>query len=122
MLTRRRKPNPSTEQPTQQSVPVKHQTKPSTKPTKGISLPKYLVHLIQNANRPLTVKELADEVERNRFPTTSKNIRKMVESRFYELVREKTLRRSADQSGYVLAKAAPMAPAGRVRDNVGLVR
>src|SRR5437879_3614702 len=42
------------------------------------SLPQFLLELVRSAGRPLTVKELTDEVVRAKLPTSSANLPKMV--------------------------------------------
>jgi hypothetical protein len=73
--------------------------------TKGISMPKYLVGLVQQANGPITAKELTEQAVRNKFPTTSNNLEGIIKSRLYDLVKNGALRRVGD-SGFVAAKAA----------------
>ena len=84
-----------------------HGSKAPTKPLKGMSLPTYLVQLVRQAKSPITAKELTDEVVRNKFPTTSKNVQAMVKTRVHDLVRKGLLRRAGDSSGVVLAQAQP---------------
>jgi hypothetical protein len=67
----------------------------------SISLPKFLVGLVLEARRPLTIKELSQEVVRRKFPTTSKNISAMVETRVSELLRKGLLKRTRDKSAIV---------------------
>ncbi len=80
-------------------------SKAATKPKKGMSLPTYLVQLVRQAKSPITAKELTEEVVRNKFPTTSKNVQAMVKTRVHDLVRKGLLRRAGDSSGVVLAQA-----------------
>ena len=78
--------------------------KVSEEKTKGVSLAKYLVGLVQQAKGPITAKELAEEAVRNKFPTTSKNLEGMIKTRVYDLVKSRVLRRVGD-AGVVVAKA-----------------
>jgi hypothetical protein len=78
---------------------------PARKRTKGASLANYLINCVRQAKRPITTKELADEAVRSKYPTTSSNLRGMVETRVGELVRKGVLRRAAGQSGVVLGTA-----------------
>jgi hypothetical protein len=78
-----------------------------TLPAKGrrgkrLKLPGLIVKLIHEAGRPLTVKELAQEVKRRRFPTKSKDIALLVQARVYEMVKKGALARADGQSGFVL--------------------
>ena len=56
-------------------------SKAAAKPFEGMSLPTYLVQLVGKAKSPITAKELTEEVVRNKFPTTSKNVQAMVKTR-----------------------------------------
>src|SRR5688572_5007844 len=47
--------------------------KPASKRGKGMSLPHYLVKLVEEANKPITVKELTDQLVQRKFPTTCKD-------------------------------------------------
>jgi hypothetical protein len=78
---------------------------PSPMPAEKVSLPKFLIGLVEQAGRPITTKELTDEVVRSKFPTTSKNLEGMVKTRVYDLVRKGLLKRAGD-SGIVAPKAS----------------
>ena len=80
-------------------------SKAAAKPFEGMSLPTYLVQLVGKAKSPITAKELTEEVVRNKFPTTSKNVQAMVKTRVHDLVRKGLLCRAGDSSGVVLAQA-----------------
>ena len=80
-------------------------SKATAKPSDGVSLPTYLVQLVRQAKGPITAKELTEEVVRNKYPTTSKNVHAMVKTRVHDLVRKGVLRRAGDSSGVVLAQA-----------------
>lgn len=80
-------------------------SKSATKPSDGVSLPAYLVELVRQAKGPITAKELAATVVRNKFPTTSKNVGAMVKSRVHDLIKKGLLRRASDSSGLVLTQA-----------------
>jgi len=77
----------------------------ASKPAKGLSLPQYLVNLVRKANAPITAKELAETVVRNKFPSTSSNLADIVKTRVYDLVKKGVLKR-LDDSGLVLAQTA----------------
>jgi hypothetical protein len=89
--------------------------KPGAKPTAGVSLGELLVRIVTEAAGPVRVKELADEVVRRKFPTTSKNVPALVDNRVYELVKKGSLYRVKDQPGVVAAKppVTPKAPAAK---------
>jgi hypothetical protein len=70
----------------------------------AVPLPQYLVQLVRDANGPITMKGLADEVERSGFPTTSKNVQSLVMTRVYDLLRKGILARAADERSIVLGK------------------
>jgi hypothetical protein len=78
---------------------------PTVKPDTSSSFPMYLVNLVEQANRPITVKELAEAVIENKYPTNSKNLQGMIQTRVYDLVSKGFLKRRAD-GGLVLGKAA----------------
>jgi hypothetical protein len=61
---------------------------PKTKPATLPKLPHFLMDLIREAGQPMTVKQLAMEVVRRKFPTQSGNIRRLVQARVFELVRK----------------------------------
>ena len=73
-------------------------------PAKRVTLAQFLINCVKQTNKPLTSKELADEVVRRKYPTTSQNIAGMVDTRVQELVKKGLLRRAADRSGVVLGK------------------
>jgi hypothetical protein len=86
--------------------PSSAQAKPATKHTGGVSLPQLLFELVKQANRPLTIKQLTQEVVRLKFPTTTRNIPGLIKSRVTELLRKGTFRRATNQPGVVLAQSA----------------
>jgi uncharacterized protein YhaN len=90
---------------------IKGSSKVTAKPVGEMSLPTYLVQLVHQANGPITVKALAAEVVRNKYPTASKDIAKLVQTRVGDLVKKSVLRRASDGSGVVLAMAAPSSKA-----------
>lgn len=71
-----------------------------------MSLARFLVELVRNANGPVTSKDLHEEAIRLKYPTTSKNFRSVIETRLVELVKAGVLARLPDQSGVVLGEAA----------------
>jgi hypothetical protein len=50
----------------------------------------------------MTVKQLSDEVRRRKFPTASKNILRLVQTRVYEMVKKGLLAHASGQPGFVL--------------------
>ena len=50
---------------------------PQNRPAVAISLPKLLVQIVSEAKRPITIKELAGEVVRRQYPSTSKKLPNM---------------------------------------------
>jgi len=95
-------------------------SKANAKPVGEVSLPTYLVQLVRQANAPITVKALADEVVRNKYPTTSKNVANMVQTRVGDLVKKGVLRRAGDGSGVVLAAATPSSKAVVTKASAGM--
>jgi hypothetical protein len=69
-----------------------------------------LIRLVAGSKKPLTVKQLTEEVVRRKFPTTSQNIPGLVQTRVRELVDKGIFRRAHDQPGFMLAQ-----PAGEAR-------
>jgi uncharacterized protein YhaN len=68
------------------------------------SLPDLIVILLREAGRPLTVKELGQEIKRRGFRSQSSNFPKMLGVRVRELKRKGVLRGAVGQSGFVLAQ------------------
>jgi uncharacterized protein YhaN len=68
------------------------------------SLPELIVILLREAGRPLTVKELGQEIKRRGFRSQSSNFPKMLAVRVRELKRKGVLRGAVGQSGFVLAQ------------------
>jgi hypothetical protein len=79
---------------------------PHNRPGPPISLPKLLVQIVNEAKRPITVKELTGEVVRRKYPTTSQRLLDIVETRVLELVKKGLLRRAPNQAG-LLPGGAP---------------
>src|SRR5689334_1710010 len=63
-----------------------------------------IVTLLREARRPLTVKELSQEMKRRGFQSQSSNFSKMLANRARELKRKGVLRGAVGQPGYVLAQ------------------
>jgi hypothetical protein len=77
---------------------------PASTPTEHPTLPAFLVEVVREAGRRMTVPELAEEVVRRNFPTTSRNIPNLVGDATKKLVKRGVFRRSKDKPGVVLAK------------------
>jgi hypothetical protein len=60
-----------------------------------------LLLLVRQSTGPITVKQLAEQVVRRKFPTQSSNIPDLVQARVSELVKQGILRRAADRPGVV---------------------
>lgn len=88
--------------------PSRAGTKPAeaqtTTNTKGVTLAQLLVRLVAQAGQPITVKELTHAVEQRKYPTTSRHLHALVETRVGELVKRGLLRRSANPPGVVPAQ------------------
>ena len=94
------------------SAPVKTvPAAPSNGAVAPLSLPKLLVQIVREAKRPITIKELASEVVRRHYPSTSKSLPNIVETRVAELVKKGLLRRAPDQAGVLPGRMAPAAKA-----------
>jgi hypothetical protein len=77
---------------------------PTPTTTDHPTLPAFLVEVVREAGRRMTVPELADEVVRRNFPTTSTNIPNLVGDATKKLVKRGVFRRAKDKPGVVLAK------------------
>jgi hypothetical protein len=79
------------------------------------TLPALLVHLVGRAKGPITVKQLADEVEQQKFPTSSKNVARLVGTRVQGLMAKGVFQRAKGQPGVVLVRpeSATKAPAAK---------
>jgi hypothetical protein len=82
------------------------------------NLTEALVRLVRQAGRPLTARELGEQLLRGGFPTKSTNITNLVQNRLSDLVKRGVFGRAAGQPGVILAqpggraKAAPKAQPG----------
>jgi hypothetical protein len=65
----------------------------------------FIVTLLKAAGKPQTVKQLAQEIKRRRYPSKSRNLSGVVQTRLVEMVKSGILTRPKDQRGYVLASA-----------------
>ena len=65
----------------------------------------FIVTMLREVGRPLTVRQLALEAKGRGFVSTSNNFPKLVETRTYDLKRKGILKRAADQPGFVLAQS-----------------
>jgi len=82
--------------------PAQLPKEPIASATNGMILKDYLIALIQEAGKPLTVKELAEEVRRRKYPTKSKNISDLVQVRVYNMLKKGELTRASGQPGFVV--------------------
>src|SRR5207344_3245536 len=78
-----------------------------------------LVEVAREANRPLTARELGEQLALRKFPTTSNNITNLVQNRLTDLVKRGVFRRAEGQPGVVLAKpdSGTKAPAPKAQRN-----
>jgi hypothetical protein len=107
--------------PTNRATPAA--SPPGAPPAGRVSLPQVLVGIVREAGGPITVKELAQELVRRKYPTTSRNIVRMVNNRVSDLVQKGFLRRAGDRPGVVLGqpratvkRPTAKAPGGSHRD------
>ena len=97
--------------------------KPAAKKRKGVSLAQFLTDCVREARKPITTKELAEEVVRTKYPTKSSNIRAMVDTRVGELVTKGIFRRADNQPGVVLAgSTASKQPAAKTPSSNGRMK
>jgi hypothetical protein len=81
---------------------------------RGPKITDLIVDLVrQGGGRAVTVKSLAQEVIRRKFPTTSGNIPRLVQTRVGELVRKGVLRRARGRPGVVPGEVGDGAAAPR---------
>ncbi len=93
--------------PVVKSAPAAKVTASAPKKTEGkVSFSQFLFDCVKAAGKPISAKELTDEVIRQGFPTSSQNIRGMVDTRIGDLVRKGWLKRSKDGSGVVVREKA----------------
>jgi hypothetical protein len=113
---------PATPSPARSAPPVPQPPSPRAQ-----TLPALLVEIVRQATEPVTVKQLAEEVVRRKFPTTTGNLRKLVGIKVGLLVNKGLLRRAPDQAGVLPAKRAPglkttpgnVTPAAKTRNTNG---
>ena len=77
----------------------------NVRPVRGQRLADVLVEMVRRAKGPVTVKQMADGVVAQKFPTTSKDIPRLVQTRVQELVAKGVFQRLKDQPGVVLARS-----------------
>jgi hypothetical protein len=63
-----------------------------------------LVEVAREANRPLTARELGEQLVLRKFPTASKNITNLVQNRLTDLVKRGVFHRAEGRPGVILAK------------------
>ncbi len=101
-----RVPNTEPLAPAGQPAPVAPAPEPpaSQSPIQGgMTLSRFLEDLVQQAGRPITVKELTEKVVQDQFPTTSRDIPKLVKNKVSELVKRGVLQRKG-AAGVVFVK------------------
>jgi hypothetical protein len=104
------KETPAAEQkptaPAKQAAPAANGTAPG-------SFPEFLLLILREAGRPLTNKDLAEEVQRRRYPTRSTDLRKQIATRVGEMIKKGLLRRTKDGGILIRVKggAAKHSPA-----------
>src|SRR5579875_3304932 len=84
---------------------------PGTPSQERLSMPKMILAILQEVSRPMTARQLTEELRRRGFPLKGHNPAKSVETRLRELKQKGFVRRADGQPGYVLipthgAKAA----------------
>jgi hypothetical protein len=81
-------------------------TPPAAPTAQVATLADLLVQLVRDAGgQPVTVKTLADEVSRRRFPTRSRNIPGLVQTKVNDMARKGIFARLAGRPGVVLGKS-----------------
>ena len=92
-------------------TPMKTVPVPPNGPVAPLSLPKLLVEIVKEAKRPVTIKELASEVVRRHYRSSSTSLPKTVETRVSELVKKGLLRRAPNKAGVLPGRKSPSAKA-----------
>jgi hypothetical protein len=94
-------------QPQRKTPPVQP-TGSSPPPTRvrKHSLAAVLVNIVRKADGPVTVKQLTEEMVRRKFPTTSSNLARMIDTRVRGLVKRGLLQRASGRAGVILATSA----------------
>src|SRR5262249_38040262 len=89
-------------------------------PQDRLTLTDVLVEVVRAADRPVTVKQLTEEVLRRQVPTRSGNVHALVADRVKELVRRGLFRRIPGQPGVVPGQppGGAKAPGRRARPAV----
>jgi hypothetical protein len=90
-------------QPAKRIKPVTRAGK--RKPGSSPRLADLLIKMVGMAQSPITVKQMSEEIISKKFPTSSQNIPRMVQTRVQELVTKGVFERVKDQPGVVLAGA-----------------
>ncbi len=105
---------PATPAPAERPTPAA-----TAKPATRLTLGDALVEVAREANRPLTAKELGEQLLLRRFPTKSSNITNLVQNCLTGLVARGVFRRAVGQPGVVLVKPgeAKKAPAPQAHRN-----
>src|SRR5262249_52391747 len=80
---------------------------PAAAPAGKVSLPNLIVAIVREKGKPVTIKELVEELDRRSYPTNSGNLSKMVGNRLHDLVKKKVLARfgRGRGKGVVLARS-----------------
>ena len=94
------------------SVAKKPAGKKSKKASGGLN--RFLVQTVQRAGKPISYGELSESVVRAKIPTSSKNLRKLVQTKVALLIRKGVLKRAGEgmvSAGTSASKPATSAPA-----------
>jgi hypothetical protein len=105
----------SATKPPQAATPTAKAPQPENRLTLGDAL----VEVAREADRPLTARELGEQLVLRKFPTTSGNITGLVQNCLTGLVKRGVFRRVEGQPGVVLAKTggADKVPAAKAHRN-----
>jgi hypothetical protein len=82
--------------------PPKETSVSAAKTGSRMILKDFLIAMIKEAGKPLTIKDLATEVKRRKYPTKSKNIRDLVQVRVYDMAKKGLLAHANGQPGFVV--------------------
>src|SRR5436305_1272281 len=75
----------------------------------GTTLPLFLLSVVKELGRPVTVAELTHELENRKFPTKSKALSKLVGNRVHDMLKKGYLARAkGKKKGVVLGQGMPV--------------
>jgi hypothetical protein len=89
--------------PAPAAKPPKPAAAQPVKPKQPLPLTELLANILRETGRPLSNRELTEEVRRRKFPSKAGDLLKQVTTRVSELIKKGVLRRTKDQKSVTLA-------------------